>query len=152
MHKKIKYFTPLLFTLLVAAGCNQVSNHYGSNPSGANSTPPTSTLPTGQNSGQLQKQGISGQLVLQPTCPVETPGQSCAKPYPYGQIIIENKQTGVSINITADSNGNFKVDLTVGEYMVSGASNGLPRLQPQTITVSPGMYAMATFFFDTGIR
>lgn len=128
----------LALTVLLVAAC------------GAPSTiglAPTPALPS----------GISGTVVLGPTCPLESePGAydpvPCLTPYSAQLVILDGDNLLVArVNSAAD--GSFRLDLPPGEYVIT-PQNGdpLPVAQPINVTVTAGEYATVQVNYDSGIR
>jgi len=99
--------------------------------------------------------GITGNVTIGPTCPVERipPDPNCEdKPYQANLIAVEttsNKQT----NFKSSEDGTFKVDLLPGEYLIKNANTAiLPRMSDYEVTVSANKYTELKLEFDSGIR
>jgi len=99
------------------------------------------------------QQGVKGQALIGPMCPVMSDDDSCPdKPY-QGQIQLLDANGDVITEFTTDADGTFQVSLPVGSYVLQGVSQGaFPRAPSQEVTVRPGEYAQVTLSFDTGIR
>ena len=101
--------------------------------------------------------GISGTVVLGPTCPLESePGAHdpvpCLTPYAAQLVILDGDNLLVArVNSAAD--GSFRLDLPPGEYVIT-PQNGdpLPIAQPINVTVTAGEYADVQVNYDSGIR
>jgi hypothetical protein len=100
--------------------------------------------------------GISGTILLGPTCPVmrEPPDPACAdKPY-QTTVTVTRAGSGDRIATTAsDASGMFSIPLAPGDYAISATGGSpLPRCTSATVTVRAGSYATTTISCDTGIR
>lgn len=113
---------------------------------------------TGTGTGTIlpYDSGISGTVMLGPTCPVQRipPDPNCAdKPY---QTSITVFRTGdlanAFLSVNSDIDGKFSVSLPPGEYTLSAGKNILPRCDRPQITVSPHAFVSTTITCDTGIR
>lgn len=107
---------------------------------------------------KTQNSGISGTVLLGPTCPVmrNPPDPQCAD-RPYGTKLLLKTSDGSSIvkEFSSDSYGNFRVEVSPGEYQIIGApsTNILPRCSSNgTIKVLSNTYTETTISCDTGIR
>jgi hypothetical protein len=101
--------------------------------------------------------GITGRVVLGPTCPVEREDTPCPdRPFAGARLRITERETGdVAASVTADEQGRFRVPLAPGEYVVDAEpteGRPLPFAKPVDVTVRPGEYTNVTLAFDTGIR
>ncbi len=100
--------------------------------------------------------GVSGTVVLGPTCPVERnpPDTGCAdKPY---ATAITVYRTGSSVPLmigNSDAAGAFHFSLTVGAYTLQAKGGAhFPTCSPAPLTVKAGVTATTTIRCDTGIR
>ena len=99
--------------------------------------------------------GISGKVTIGPMCPVMIQGQDCPD-QPYQATITVNSPDGRKITqFQTDEQGNFKVPLTPGDYILhpeppQGAP--LPFAAEQQFTVKPGEFTHLTVTYDSGIR
>src|SRR6266436_5969284 len=88
---------------------------------------------------------LAGQVLIGPVCPVVRIGQGdqCAdQPYPGNLSIRTPTGDQEVIQITADPQGSFAVDLAPGTYQVvplSPPGHMLPRGMPQIVTLDVGM-------------
>ena len=105
-----------------------------------------------------QESGISGLVLLGPTCPVESnpPDPECAdKPYATTLVVTTLDQTSVIKAFRSDETGRFSVQVDPGEYSIrsEGASNVLPFCSNNgDIKVNINAYTETTVNCDTGIR
>jgi len=99
--------------------------------------------------------GIIGQALVGPICPVVVEGQECAD-QPYQATITVNNLDGRKvIQFQTDEDGNFKVPLSPGEYILhpeTPPDTPLPRAAEQQFTVLPGEYTRLVVLYDSGIR
>lgn len=101
--------------------------------------------------------GITGIVLSGPQCPVVAPGMDddCAdKPYPATIIVKTTNGLFEVTRFTADSNGEFRVPLPPGQYLLDPlpGSNGFPHASPQTVDVQAEQFTEITILYDTGIR
>ena len=102
--------------------------------------------------------GISGEVLLGPTCPVmqDPPDPQCAeKAYKTRLAVTTPNGTQVIKEFDSDSNGKFRVEVSPGEYAIrsAAAANILPYCATnETVRVATGAYASTTVYCDTGIR
>lgn len=99
--------------------------------------------------------GIVGTVMIGPSCPVEMPGLDCAD-RPYQATITLLTLSGDKVaRFTTDENGQFRVNLAPGEYILhpeSPEDMGLPYSAEQTFTVVEGEFAELLVTYDSGIR
>ncbi len=100
--------------------------------------------------------GITGVVMLGPTCPVmrDPPEPQCAdKGY---QTLVAVFRASDPVHAYAlfksDPQGRFKASLPPGEYVVGAGESNLPRCGQATVTVVPNTYTSLTISCDTGIR
>ena len=104
------------------------------------------------------KSGISGQVLLGPTCPVERipPDPNCGdKPFKTNLVLTSADQSYVILQFSSDENGNFSIEADPGEYQIQSAiaANILPYCTSSgTIKVTANTYTSITISCDTGIR
>jgi hypothetical protein len=98
--------------------------------------------------------GIEGQILLGPTCPVEREGVPCEQPYKATVVIWDPGRTQRVLTFDSDDEGRFHVALSPGDYYIEpqGDERGLPRPEPQTLTVPADTFVSVTLRYDTGIR
>lgn len=105
-----------------------------------------------------QESGISGIVLLGPTCPVirDPPDPECAdKPYSTKLVVATSDQARVIKEFRSDETGRFSVQVAPGEYTLrsAAASNILPFCSSsETIKVNASAYTETTVNCDTGIR
>jgi hypothetical protein len=102
--------------------------------------------------------GIRGTVLLGPTCPVESsPGANdavpCLTPYAATLVVLDNEGVKVA-TVTSGDDGKFQIELAPGDYVVTPESgtDSYPIAQPQSVTVSAGIYTEIEVNYDTGIR
>lgn len=102
--------------------------------------------------------GISGVVLLGPTCPVmrNPPDPACADRLYATNLILTTKDSSQAIKeFRSDANGNFMVEIAPGDYMIQKApsTNMLPRCSSnEIIQVVSDQFASTTIFCDSGIR
>lgn len=100
--------------------------------------------------------GVSGVVLLGPTCPVQRipPDPKCAdKPYATQISVTRTNSSSVFATASSDANGMFRISLPPGSYTVTARGGSmLPRCPSQTVTVGATGYAPVTILCDTGIR
>ncbi|HWH23797.1 MAG TPA: carboxypeptidase-like regulatory domain-containing protein [Candidatus Limnocylindria bacterium] len=112
---------------------------------GGPETPPGST--------PVPPSGISGKVVLGPTCPVEVEGEPpCVTPYA-ALLLVLDTAGNVAGRATSADDGTFRLDLPPGDYVVTPQSGDpFPVAQPINVTVVAGEYTELEINYDTGIR
>jgi hypothetical protein len=102
--------------------------------------------------------GISGTVLLGPTCPVEQipPSSQCQpKPFSIDLVLTTPDDSEVISSFKSDKDGKFSVLAAPGEYAVrtTVASNVLPYCRSSgTLKVKTGTFTTTTIYCDTGIR
>ena len=78
----------------------------------------------------------------------------CEKPYEATIVVWDAGRTQRVLIFDADDSGRFHVALSPGEYYIEpqGDVQGLPRPEPQTVTVPANTFVSVTLRYDTGIR
>lgn len=99
--------------------------------------------------------GIEGQVLLGPNCPVQRipPDPNCAD-RPYQATVSVQIIDGQEImRFTTGTDGNFKVNLAPGNYLLVPVSAKIyPRGITQTVVVEKDKFTEVTISFDSGIR
>ena len=99
--------------------------------------------------------GITGKALLGPICPVLREGEECPD-QPYQATITVNNLKGRKIvQFQTDDDGNFKVSLSPGEYILNPETpDGMPfpYASEQHFTVHTGEYTRLIVLYDSGIR
>lgn len=100
-----------------------------------------------------RESGITGQVLMNPMCPVAQQGQGCPdQPYP-ATLTVNSLSGGRIVQFQTDSQGHFRVALVPGEYILHPESpNGFPSAPDQTIMVGEGQYTQVSIHYDSGIR
>jgi hypothetical protein len=98
-------------------------------------------------------QGIEGQALLGPTCPVQRADSTCAdQPY-QAWFTVAGVRGGQVARFQGGTDGRFRVGLEPGTYVLHpGSGNPYPRAGDDTVKVEPGTYTSVTIHFDSGIR
>lgn len=105
----------------------------------------------------LPPSGITGTVILGPTCPVESePGAydpvPCLTPYA-AQLVVLDANNSVVARISSGDDGSFRVDLPPGDYVVTPlGGDPFPIAQPVNVRVTVGDYVAVQVNYDTGIR
>ena len=109
--------------------------------------------------------GVSGIVLLGPTCPViqeslpagrQVPDLNCAdKPYKttVQVIAIGSPQSSPFAVVESDYQGQYRVMLPPGEYGLQPVGgNPLPRCETKNVTIEPNVIKEVNLSCDTGIR
>ena len=99
--------------------------------------------------------GISGKVMIGPTCPVVRPDMAdqCKDKPHQANVIVKDSQGKEITRFSSDANGEFKVALKPGTYHLDPQSpNMLPRGKPQDVVVEDGKYTDILISYDSGIR
>jgi hypothetical protein len=96
--------------------------------------------------------GVTGRVLVGPSCPVEQAGSPCPdRPLATDLEIVRGSDVVASVSSGED--GRFRVALEPGSYTIRPAeSGGLPSGQPEDVTVQPHEFTSVTVSFDSGIR
>ena len=127
MLKKI-LFVPIVF-LLVA--CNVL------------------TTPTPTDSG------ITGKVTVGPMCPVVRVGEACPDQPLQAKLTVENLDGKKIVQFQTDAQGNFKIPLLPGKYILhpeSPPGKPFPFASDQPFTVLSGRFTQLNVQYDSGIR
>jgi hypothetical protein len=103
------------------------------------------------------KSGITGHILLGPTCPVARPDDpNCAdKPYKTELLVMSEDGSREVTRFRSNSQGYFRVALAPGAYRLESASQGSyswPFFRPAAVSVEANKFTTVTLMFDTGIR
>lgn len=102
--------------------------------------------------------GITGTVLLGPTCPVmrDPPDEACAdKPFATSLVVTTADGARVIAQVRSDARGAFVVNVPPGNYAIrsAAAANVLPYCgSSETISVPAQGYIDTTVHCDTGIR
>ena len=99
--------------------------------------------------------GITGKALVGPMCPVQIEGQECPdQPY-QATITIKDLEGRKIVQVQTDEQGNFKVPLAPGKYILhpeTPQDAPLPFANEQRFTVLSGEYTRLVVQYDSGIR
>lgn len=97
--------------------------------------------------------GIYGQATIGPMCPVMQANVPCPdKPY-QAAITVLNQSRAKVTRFTTDAQGNFKIGLKPGAYiLVPESPKVMPHAGEQTVTVQAGQFTPVTISYDSGLR
>jgi len=96
--------------------------------------------------------GIEGQVFIGPNCPVVREGEECPD-QPYQATLTVNNPKGERIvQIQTEEDGQFKIPLPPGEYILHPESGRFPFADEQTIIVEEGAFTQVIVNYDSGIR
>lgn len=97
--------------------------------------------------------GISGEVVIGPTCPVARPGKLCERPYRATLTIRRETGGPLVTRVRSSSDGRFRISLAPGRYLVL-PHNGhpYPRSSPEVATVYSHRYTTVLVRYESGIR
>jgi hypothetical protein len=112
------------------------------------------------DSGVVQQEsGITGTVMMGPTCPVVngSDGTKCAdKPYSTTIWVMSGDGSRQVTSFVSDKDGKFKIKLVAGTYVLqrpTGKDDArYPMMNAQTIVVKTGAYTPVEIQFDSGIR
>jgi hypothetical protein len=99
--------------------------------------------------------GITGQTLVGPVCPVVIEGQDCADRAYQATITVSNLEGREIVRFQTDEQGNFRVPLAPGEYILHPEppeGQPLPFAEEQRFTVVPGQFTRLVVLYDSGIR
>ena len=98
--------------------------------------------------------GIMGTVTIGPINPVSKPGEPDSIPYPEASLIIMSLSNGKEQEVSSDKDGDFKVLVPEGRYVLESESGGmqLPFLKPVEVEVVKGSFTEVIVSFDSGIR
>ncbi|MFQ5796181.1 MAG: hypothetical protein ACE5JP_14185 [Candidatus Bipolaricaulia bacterium] len=101
--------------------------------------------------------GIIGKVLIGPQCPVIKLGmEEQCQDKPYQATVIIKTEDGLReiTQFSSDSNGEFRVVLEPGTYLLEPLLSGFrfPRAGPEIVTVETGQFTEITILYDTGIR
>lgn len=98
--------------------------------------------------------GIKGTVMIGPISPVSKPGEPESIPYPDAPFIVRELSNGKKVKVISDKEGEYKVLVPEGRYVIESESEGmqLPFLKPIEVEVMKGSFTEVTVGFDSGIR
>lgn len=98
--------------------------------------------------------GVEGRVLAGPTCPVESAYSPCPDRPVETEITVVRESSGAFVKRgMSDSNGDFRIELPPGRYIVSaGGSSGIGGSQPVMAVVEEGKFTTIEIQIDTGIR
>jgi len=99
--------------------------------------------------------GITGKALVGPMCPVVREGEECPDQPLQATITVNNLEGRKIVQFQTDEQGNFKVPLAPGEYILHPEppeGKPLPFAAEQHFTVKPGEFTRLTVTYDSGIR
>lgn len=96
--------------------------------------------------------GITGQVNIRPVRPHATLGTPNLAPY-QTKLQVSDASGHVVASTETDANGQFRIPLPPGTYIIKPLSPGpYPRASEQTVVVSPRKFSPVTVTYDSGIR
>jgi hypothetical protein len=103
--------------------------------------------------GGQPESGITGKVMIGPTCPVERPGEVCERPYRTTIAIRREPKRMLVARVQSSATGQFRIALAPGTYLLI-PQNGrpYPRSSPRLATVHSHRYTTVRISYDTGIR
>ena len=101
-----------------------------------------------------QEAGISGIVLIGPTCPVVREGEDCDdKPYEADIDVYDASSGALVARVRSDAAGEFFIDVPAGKYRLEPRSPGtLPYASPIDVTVEDGQTTRVVVQYDSGIR
>jgi hypothetical protein len=101
---------------------------------------------------RLVDSGLTGRVLLGPTCPVERIGHRCERPYQTSVAVYTLGPRQYIRTFRSAADGRFRVVLPAGRYRLIGTRSGPPDLRPVLVTVQLHRFTKIRIVFDTGIR
>lgn len=96
--------------------------------------------------------GITGQVRIRPVRPHATIGVPNLAPYQAKLDVLDESGKPVT-TLETDPNGNFRISLPPGKYILRPQTSGpYPRTTQQTVVVRPKSFAQVQIVYDSGIR
>lgn len=97
--------------------------------------------------------GITGNVEIGPTCPVERPGRVCERPYRATITIQREPKRTLVARVQSSATGHFRIALAPGRYLLLPQNHRpYPRSSPQDVTVHSHRYTTVRINYDSGIR
>jgi hypothetical protein len=108
----------------------------------------------GPGPGGLLRSGLTGKVIMFPTCPVESVSSPCPRRGVQTTLAIESADGERIEHVRTSSDGTFRVALKPGDYLLSAvpppASDLVPR--PASAKVEPGTFVRVTVVLDSRLR
>jgi hypothetical protein len=96
--------------------------------------------------------GVVGQVIIRPVRPHATAGVPNWKPYQTTIQVLDPSGRPLT-TFQSDADGNFRVVLPPGTYVLRPQSSGpYPRASEQTVVVSPAGFTSVRIIYQSGIR
>lgn len=112
-----------------------------------------SPLEQAASRGRQPDSGITGKVVIGPTCPVERPGRVCVRPYQATITIRREPKRTLVARVHTSATGHFRIALESGRYLLLPQNHRpYPRSSPQLATVQSHRYTTVLISYDSGIR
>lgn len=115
------------------------------------------TLQFEKTTPQTVSSGVTGMVLLGPTCPVvqDPPNPECTdKPYATNLILTTTDQSHIIAKFSSGADGTFSLKIQPGEYAIhsDAAVNMLPYCSHDIFKVEANKFTNITVSCDTGIR
>jgi hypothetical protein len=118
-------------------------------------TQPSTTQPSAKPTA-AEGSGMQGRTTIDGGCPVIRAGTPCPdRPLSARITVTRTGSDTVITTITSDADGEFRIPLPPGTYLLRPdnlAGARYPAAQPTTITVRSGQFTQVTIAFDSGIQ
>jgi carboxypeptidase family protein len=102
--------------------------------------------------GGAQDSGIEGHVEIRPVRSVERLGVPNAEPYQATVAVVDAQGNEVT-RFTSDAQGNFRVALPPGRYVLRPESAGrYPRASTQSVVIAPHRFSQVDIVYDSGRR
>ncbi len=99
---------------------------------------------------------MSGHVTIGPNCPVESIEHPCTVPpeaYSSRSVVVyKNDGTTIVKKGTINAEGNYKITLEPGSYLVAVEPGGMRPTEKKLVTIKAGQTVTLDFDIDTGIR
>ena len=103
--------------------------------------------------GRQPDSGITGKVMIGPTCPVERPGKVCVRPYQTAITIRREPKGTLVARVQSSATGQFRIALAPGRYrLIPQNGHPYPRSPPRLATVHSHRYTTVPISYDSGIR
>jgi hypothetical protein len=114
---------------------------------------PGLSLDSAAAGAQQRDSGITGEVRIGPTCPVERPGKICERPYRATIAIRREPGDTLIARVRSSMEGRFRISLAPGRYLlVPQNGHPYPRSSPLLTTVHSRHYTDVLISYDSGIR